>query len=432
MNRGPLSIGLRRSILLLPAGPIILAAYAITASTSTHPVVASWANIASALSAGATLLAPILAAATAWDATREVRSGGGPILRTAPRSLAAAILRQTIAAWLWGAALWLIVLAGLVVRAVIVGITGAPTIALLHGLLVVLVSVTIGATTAAALPGWAALPVAIIAPTMLYLAQFLDLGAPWLQFANPLRRIDTAQDAFTHVDSDWVLLRYALVLLVITALIAIIAVLRGPRRLVSTVAGAALIAAGVPVAAALAPAAERITVSVSPSELSFTTLTSEDPALTLHVLPQYAPLREDLLTRWGRIASLVASSELAFDTLSQGDGTVPDGGSDRFKTFALNPSSADPVTDSVHAALFSLVGQRCGTDEAGGAWPALGAVNVFLADDPDAALFAVDAAELNRLVDALRSKTLPEAQTWFAEHSAAYLDCSLRPEDIIG
>ncbi|GAB3599574.1 hypothetical protein [Microbacterium tumbae] len=432
MSRGPLSTGLRRSILLLPAGPIILAAYAIVASTSTHPVVASWANIADALSAGATLLAPVIAAATAWDATREIRDGGAPILRTAPRSLAATILHQTIAAWLWGAALWLIVLAGLVVRAVIVGITGTPTIALLHGLLVVVVSVTIGAATAAALPGWAALPVAIIAPTLLYLAQFLILGAPWLQFANPLRRIDTAQDAFTRVDSDWVLLRYALIVLVIAALIAIIAVLRGPRRLLATVAGAALVVAGVPVAAALAPAAERITVSVSPVELSFTTLTSDDPVLTLHVLPQYAPLREELLARWGRIAFLVASAELAFDTLSQDDGTVPDGGSDRFETFALNPASVDPAADSVHAALFSLVGVRCGTDEAGDAWAALGAVNVFLADDPDAAQFAVDPAELDRLVDVLRSKSLPGAQAWFADHAAAYLDCSLRPADITG
>ena len=115
---------------------------------------------------------------------------------------------------------------------------------------------------------------------MLYLAQFLDLGAAW---ASPVRKLAASHRHRTRTPSPTstprASPRYALVLLVITGLIAIIAVLRGPRRLVSTVAGAALIAAGVPGAAALAPAAERITVSSS--ELSFTTLTSEDPALAL-------------------------------------------------------------------------------------------------------------------------------------------------------
>ncbi len=432
MIRGPLRIGLRRSILLLPAGPILIAAYLIVALTSTYPAVASWANVADALSAGATLLAPVLAAATAWDATRELRSGGAPILHTTPRPLGAAILRQTAAAGLLGAALWLIVLAVIAGRAAIVGVTGAPHIALLHGLLVILLSVAIGAATAAALPGWAALPVAIVVPTLLYLAQFIDLGAPWLQLANPLRRIDTAQDDFTRIDPAWVLLRCAAIVLFVAVLVSLIAAIRGPRRLLAATSVAALIAVGVPVTAGIASSSQDFTSSAPRDELSFTSVSSETSRLTLHVLAQYTPIADELLTRWGRIATLVSTSDLAFDTLHQDDGTVPVGGTISFETFALNPASADPAAISVQGALFALVGIRCAPAENGEMWAAIGAVNVFLADDPAAAAFAVDPAELNRLVETLRAMTLTEAQAWFADHADEYLSCTLRPEDITG
>src|SRR5699024_9962882 len=108
--------------------------------------------------------------------------------------------------------------------------------------------------------------------------------------------------------------------LVIALLVALIVALRGSRRLLAAGVGAALVVMSAPVAVGLAVTSEHnIAKTVPRAELSFIRIASDDPRLTLLLLPQYAPLEDELLVRWGRIATLVSTSPLAFDTLRQDD-----------------------------------------------------------------------------------------------------------------
>jgi hypothetical protein len=412
------------------ASPALFAIGIYFAVTSSYPSVASWTNITQALLATDSFLAPSIAGVAAWDALRSRRRRLADSEETAVRSVAAIRSRQVLAALLWTVLGALVMLAALICRGLIVGLTGTPEIlSLIYSVGVPLLFVLVGHITVAAINHWVAIPVAIAVPLVLYAVNLFATGSSTWLAMNPLYRYTQGDpympDAAFYGGQLALVIGYALVLG------AIIAALGRAR---ATVAVAIVVIMSIPaIVVGTATMHSRGSNSVLASD-ALRSFEDAETGLTISIQELYGPVTADLLATWSRISRITSESDLAFSNLSQDfDPSYPIEPAGKWFRLDLQPLSADIAATSVEMALNDISTCQFGaSDPPQGDWWLEGqlVIRTWLAGDqsfPPSVM--VGDPDMQTALDALHKLDGKEGATWFAAHASNLRACDWSKSD---
>jgi len=418
---------LRHSSFRFSAVPLGVIA-GIVGISNAYPVVATWGDTATVLVMAAAFTGPFWAGFGAWESLRDHRRELTSSERTAARSVLQIKGPQYGAALIWTAISTLIAFAIVTIRAAAIGLYDLPSILALSVPLVAnLFSVTLGYVAGQLIHRWLAVVVAVIIVTAIYSIDLFPVQPSWVQALSPYHRVllpeGTAFNPATFIGQ----LSFALGLTGILLSIALI--VRAPealRSLTATVASGALIFFGCTMV--IGQQGQGFLFTTTPRMM---TLTATNPQLTLHILPSYAPVADQLHASWMRVASLFEKSDLRFDSLTQ-DLNPTYGENPRGKPYRLdlNPNSDDIAGDSIDAMFRDV--ERCATGPVSaseGTWAAGPIVfQLWVRGDRLPRGIRLD-PETSAAVDRLRQLTLPDAQLWVADHTEQIRSCQWRETD---
>lgn len=350
---------LRRSVLVIVAPVLAIAGGMLVWSTS-YPQVASQANIADGVGSSIAVLAPVLAGFAAWDALRERRHGGGPILDVASRPTSRDLLARLAAIECAAGFIFICIVTVAYVRAAGYTISGGPLWGnLLIPLLVLGLSSAIGVLAAGLMRHWSAVVVAALPPAAVYASALLLRGTGLAQSLNPFG--SRAGGDFLIPNPPF-FLGQALFLVGLLLLIVGI-VLLGSRRDFWRGAMSVMCAVVVAVSGALTVNAQqqRWGIPVTDPVSRLVKVASDEGGLVLAFLPEYRPVEDELISRWSRVQSILSATPAAFDRLEQLTDSHPDPTNvpSRLRALYLNPASATVALDSVLESLVDLHTPAC-------------------------------------------------------------------------
>ncbi|QNE46127.1 hypothetical protein F1C58_03850 [Glaciihabitans sp. INWT7] len=421
-----ISLHLRRSLFVIGA-PVLAILGSLVAIYGSFPRLGYWPDAAGALFASASILAPFVAGASAWDGLRERRHRGAPLLMTAARHWSDVFRPQMIADLLWAVAIFVVVLVAESIRTVLAGGAGAPTPVLwLVALAVVAGFSALGSVLAAVIRHWVAVPIAATLGVVAYALSAVRVDQFFLPGLNPL-------DGYVSIDYNLpntaMFLGQALVAIAAPALLVTgITLASRDNRLFAT-CGAALSVAVLALGLGIVAGQQaRYSVQEPMSQAGEITITGGKPLLTVKILPQYKPISQDLLRRWSRLAAITSKSPLAFDHLEQ----VPDNHGDaapRFGRLYLNPSSTDPAEDSIQSALTDIDICSTKSDSTQQGISNDIAVNFWLQDVRSQQGTTIGIAQTRDNINYLFNLSPAEGREWFAKHAREYTSCTLSNTD---
>ena len=353
------ALHLRRSLLRFVA-PALAAAGGALVWSAAYPQVATQANIANGVGSTIAVLAPVLAGFAAWDALRERRHGGGPILDVAARPASRDLLARLGVAECAAAFVFAVVVAVAYVRASGLGLSGTPLWAnLLVPLLVLGLAAAIGILAAGILRHWSAVIIAALPPAAVYAGALLLRGTGLAQSLNPFG--NRAGGDFLDPNPPFFL---GQVLFLAGLLVLVVGlVLLGSRQDRWWGAVVAVCALVVAVSGAWTVDAQhqRWGISVTDAEPRLVEASANDGGLVLAFLPEYRPVQHDLLARWTRAQDLLSGTPAAFVRLEQLTDSHPEqtGEPGPLRALYLNPASLTVATDSVLESLIDLHTPSC-------------------------------------------------------------------------
>ncbi|MGO1266613.1 MAG: hypothetical protein ACTINZ_12150 [Microbacterium gubbeenense] len=353
------ALHLRRSLLRFVAPVLAIAGGALVWSTA-HPQVATQADIANGVGSTIAVLAPVLAGFAAWDALRERRHGGGPILDVAARPASRDLLARLGVAECAAAFVFTTVVVVAYVRVSGLGLAGTPMWAnLLVPLLVLGLSAAIGILAAGTMRHWSAVIVAALPPAAVYAGALLMRGAGLAQSLNPFG--NRAGGDFLDSNPPF-FLGQALFLAGLLVLVVGL-VLFGSRQDRWRGMVVSICAVGVAVSGAWTVDAQhqRWGIPVTDAANRLVEASSEDGGLVLAILPQYQAVQDELLTRWIRAQDLLSETPAAFERLEQLTDSHPEQAesAEPLRALYLNPASPTVATDSVLESLIDLHSPSC-------------------------------------------------------------------------
>lgn len=353
------SLHLRRSLLLFVAPALAAAGGALVWSTA-HPQVATQGNIANGVGSTIAVLAPVLAGFAAWDALRERRHGGGPILDVAARPTSRDLLARLGAAECAAAFVFVVVVFAAYVRAWGLGLSGTPLwMNLLIPLLVLGCATAVGVLAAGTMRHWSAVIVAALPPAAVYAGAFLVRGTGLAQSLNPFG--NRAGGDFLDPNLPF-FLGQALFLGGVLALVVGLVLLSSRRdRWWGAVVAVCAVTMAISGVWTVQSQHQRWGIPVTDAKSRLVEASVDNGDLRLAFLPQYRPVQDELLARWSRAQDLLAETPAAFTRLEQLTDTHPEQrkSSDQLSTLYLNAASPAVATDSVLESLVDLHAPSC-------------------------------------------------------------------------
>lgn len=352
-------VHLRRSILLVVA-PALAVAGGLFVWSNAYPQVASQANLTNGVGSTIAVLAPVLAGFAAWDALRERRNGGGPIIDVAARPASRDLLARLAVAECAAMFVFAAVVAVAYARAARFAISGPPLWAnLMVPLLVLGLSAAIGVLAAGLIRHWASVIVAALPPVIVYASALLVRGTGLAQSLNPFG--NRAGGDFLVPNAPF-FLGQALFLAGLLLLVVGI-VLLGSRRDLWQGAIVAVCATAVVVSGAVTVTAQhqRWGLPLADPASRLIEAESDDGTLELAFMPEYRPVEDELVERWSRVQSILADTPVAFDRLEQLNDSHPEQTGKRGALHALylNPASSTVAVDSILESLVDLHTPAC-------------------------------------------------------------------------
>lgn len=300
---------------LVWAAPVVGFLGLLIAWSNARPMLASNGDVVASAMAATALIAPLFSGLAAWDGLRELRHHGATLVGTAARPRSRIILWQVLAGACFATLVFAIIVGGLYLRAAFLVLSDdflPLSLALI--LVLLLLSSVIGYLTASLLRHWLSVLVAPVPMLILYGASMFrqqnELIAGLIPFG-----VRTGTDFLDP--NQWFFGAQLLVALGI--LVGMIAMLGSLAQQDWLRAGTTLVVAvGLCVGGILGMQKQQGVwgLPVADIESRLQDFTSEDGALTLRLLPYYAPIADDLLTGFTRTQRLLAETPLAFDELS--------------------------------------------------------------------------------------------------------------------
>lgn|GEM_PF-2777075 len=407
--------------------PVIFVAAGALAWNGVYVSVASHANITNTLVSTSAVISPVLAGFAAWDGLREGRNGGGAVLSVAvqPRTRIALVQVTAGASYALGVYLALVVL--LYGRALALGLPlmGDPLwMNLLIPPTVLVISALIGYTASLVVDHWAAVVLAAAIPVTVYGFSLFGAEAGLLYDLTPFG--NRAGGDFLDPNTPFFVGQWLFLLGLIALFVGVMGLCSKRDRLVGTIAGVLAVGFGISGVMLVDRQEHRWGNIVADIEQRLTPFSTADGALTLNLLPTYAPVADELLATWARVQSLVRESPLAFEELSQLSEGHPQQSPDGrpFEVIYLNPTSTAIRSESVMASLIDVHSSSCDSSMT---FETI-LVQFWLAGE-EAAARATLMPEHEELLARLRALDDKAGRVWFAAHADAFVHCAVTGHD---